>query len=1128
MEVKNTMKVAITAKRVVMLMMTMALAVAMVACQAATPKAKTQVAVGAALGDIEFAHGAGPMTIQLASHFKATKPTYGATSSKKGVATVSVSGAVLTVTPVAAGTANVLVTATATADDEEGQAAQRFTVTVNAPDPQPTNKPPTVRTISPVSLQDDGQKMIRLSDYFTDPEGDALTYTASSSMELYATAAVEGAMLTITAVAAGTAEITVSASDGTNDAVSQTFDVTVTTPPVVQPDNERPEQTLIDDIDDMRREGTRELDLSMYYDDPDGDDLTYDATSGDEMVVTESVSGSMLTITGVGVGTARITVTASDGTDEARQTFSVTVGSQAPEVDASLPTRFPLDLAGDTKVLNLSKYYDDPEGDDLTFDTVGSSDRMVATVTEPDANSMITITAVGPGSATITVTAADSDNDPVSLDFVVMVGAPAVVNEPPEIRAGMVDDKDLYVGDTVDLDLSMYFMDSDEGDTLKYTAESNDPAVTVTGPGTGSMITITAVSGGGATITITATDSHEESAKATFMVTVSEVPNTPPTLMPDMAAPTVTLEDSASWMRDVSGYFMDADGDMLTYSADSSDDTKATESVSGSMVTITAVAAGMATITVTASDGEDSVDLEIEVTVNPPPNNSPALTPGRSVPDVTLVLEDDPSWMRDVSGYFMDADGDALTYSADSSDDTKATESVSGSMVTITAVAEGTATITVTASDGEDSVDLIIYVTVDPAPVAPPENGAPQMKEGMPLPDLMRAAGAANHDIDLSMHFEDPEGYPLVYNVEVMNETPDTEGESVIVIVGPTVGTTPGMDTDATIPNGTDFDTMFAIKFENAGTVEIKITAIDNAAQKYEDSFMITVVASNASPVPTTGADLSDRNGAGGTTRMKIDEDHSVIGDHVLITTHFDDDNFVANGGTGDEITFSVKYLPTGTAQDDAVSTDALDADKVSVSANVMPKTWSGSKSAKITLSVTGTEGSVTTDPDDAAADPGHVVALIATDRYGGTAAKIFNVRVNNAPKAEGAQATDPQTLADASMSDDTPPKPLKELGFWGVDATGDNAVVNLVDDNEGYFHDPDGDTLACRIDRSSGDGEGGAVKLMLNVAGTVLTINPEKRGTASATISCVDTFMVRSPEATLSIEVTNQSQSRQ
>ena len=68
----------------------------------------------------------------------------------------------------------------------------------------------------------------------------------------------------------------------------------------------------------------------------------------------------------------------------------------------------------------------------------------------------------------------------------------------------------------------MYFMDPDEGDTLKYTAESsNTAAATVSEPDADSMITITAVNVGGATITITATDSHEASATATFMVAVT-------------------------------------------------------------------------------------------------------------------------------------------------------------------------------------------------------------------------------------------------------------------------------------------------------------------------------------------------------------------------------------------------------------------------------------------------------------------------------------------------------------------------------------------------------------------------------------------------------------------------------
>ena len=53
----------------------------------------------------------------------------------------------------------------------------------------------------------------------------------------------------------------------------------------------------------------------------------------------------------------------------------------------------------------------------------------------------------------------------------------------------------------------------------------------------------------------------------------------------------------------------------------------------------------------------------------------------------------------DVLAYFSDPDGDTLTYTAESSDDAVAAATVSGSVLTLVAVAPGTATTTVTASD---------------------------------------------------------------------------------------------------------------------------------------------------------------------------------------------------------------------------------------------------------------------------------------------------------------------------------------------------------------------------------------------------------------------------------------------
>ncbi len=69
-----------------------------------------------------------------------------------------------------------------------------------------------------------------------------------------------------------------------------------------------------------------EIDLSDVFEDIDGDDLTFDAESVDEDVVTVAVSGSMLTITEVGLGDATITVSANDGLGEtAEDSFVLSV-----------------------------------------------------------------------------------------------------------------------------------------------------------------------------------------------------------------------------------------------------------------------------------------------------------------------------------------------------------------------------------------------------------------------------------------------------------------------------------------------------------------------------------------------------------------------------------------------------------------------------------------------------------------------------------------------------------------------------------------------------------------------------------------------------------------------------------
>ena len=67
-----------------------------------------------------------------------------------------------------------------------------------------------------------------------------------------------------------------------------------------------------------------EFDLTPYFEDPDGDPLTYSASSSDPGVVAVAVLGSMLRVTPVGYGETSVEVTARDpGGLDARQTFRV-------------------------------------------------------------------------------------------------------------------------------------------------------------------------------------------------------------------------------------------------------------------------------------------------------------------------------------------------------------------------------------------------------------------------------------------------------------------------------------------------------------------------------------------------------------------------------------------------------------------------------------------------------------------------------------------------------------------------------------------------------------------------------------------------------------------------------------
>ena len=94
----------------------------------------------------------------------------------------------------------------------------------------PANRPPApTGTLPNRALAPDGTLTVDVSRAFADPDGDALTYTVSSSAPRVVSASAAGAVVTLTAVGEGRAMIRVTATDPGRLSAVQSFTVTVST-----------------------------------------------------------------------------------------------------------------------------------------------------------------------------------------------------------------------------------------------------------------------------------------------------------------------------------------------------------------------------------------------------------------------------------------------------------------------------------------------------------------------------------------------------------------------------------------------------------------------------------------------------------------------------------------------------------------------------------------------------------------------------------------------------------------------------------------------------------------------------------------------------------------------------------
>ena len=379
-------------------------------------------------------------------------------------------------------------------------------------------------------------------------------------------------------------------------------------------------------------------------------------TSSDETVATVSETGL---VTARKEGTAVITATAADGSEKSAS-CTIKVGATAVDVPVTGITldqpEITIEVLKDAKQLKVTVEPANATNKDVVF---SSSNTNVAVVSNTGL-----VTAINNGTATITVTS--KENPSIMAKCLVKVGAPVLVTDvtvqPAELN--------LKTDGTYQLSVSVLPSNADE---RGVTFESSNTAVaTVSASGL-----ITAKGPGTATITVTAKDSSGK--KATCTVTVTQ-----PVKGVTVSPSSVVIQKDNVQKLTASVVPENATNKKLIYK--SSNETVAVVSNDG---IITARSEGWATITV-CSEENQAIYGTCTVKVGLPVY----------VTKITLDTTNVTMWAgatRQLGVSIEPANADIKTVTYGSSNPDVATVSSNG---LITAKKKGTATITVTATDG--------------------------------------------------------------------------------------------------------------------------------------------------------------------------------------------------------------------------------------------------------------------------------------------------------------------------------------------------------------------------------------------------------------------------------------------
>ncbi len=630
--------------------------------------------------------GSGDVNLSLGSFFTDSENdpmTYEVAIDDSSIATFTLTGDQLVLTPATVGHAQVTVKAS---DGRGGSASQSFQLAVTAvPNQNPVvNQKPGNQTLT----VGDADYILDLSPVFLDPDSNPLTISAESSDPSIATVSVNGNQATVHAVSSGTANIQLKAANGLGGKVKTNFDITV---------NEPPASLGIPDQTKQINSGDIQLSLNNFFTDHEQDTLSYSIDISDSSVATAVLNGDTLTITPLKIGSTAVSVKASDvhggSTSQSFQMEVTAVPNQKPVIDQK-PDNQTLILGNADYILDLSSVFHDPDGDPVDV-SVESSNSSVAAVSVN--GNQVTVHAISSGTATIQLKAEDGRGGEVTTDFDV------TVNESP-VSSGIPDQiKEINTGD-IQLSLNDFFS-SPDSDILTYDVSVSDSTV-VTADVYGDMLTLTPLTIGSTLVSIKATDDRGGQVIETFKTTVTA--GTPENQNPVETKPadqSLTIGGEV-YSLDLGSVFTDPDGDTLTFKATSSDPSVASAEIAGAQLKIQALSAGTTSIEITAMDGrggETSTSFQVSVQSSGLPNPSSNQPPQVDAVIYEQVLTAGVTNARsyDLSQLFSDADGDALTFTSTVESSGMVNAEVNGSTLTLTPGNQaGSTKVTITADDG--------------------------------------------------------------------------------------------------------------------------------------------------------------------------------------------------------------------------------------------------------------------------------------------------------------------------------------------------------------------------------------------------------------------------------------------